>query len=285
METRCRLCAEEKPLNEIECTIKDHQTNIRQMLLDCCRWMAFEAGEYDNLPKIVCRSCFITLKESWQFSCNVARAQQYLLDYLGSSASDNVETIAETLVEDESTCMAFEFKMEEANNELDANYAVEQSDGGDDTHLYDVKFDNDLSFDGIDQNNADSSDEKIQPKSKSSKTNKNTDDFALPNIVVDRKYQLMEHVDKAECNADGTIALEAVQRLQLMDWTIVKYRCYICQKIVTNSMTLKRHLREEHPGEAYKYSCIFCSKIMATSRSTSLTRHVKKTHLRYLEHW
>lgn len=283
MELRCRLCAQEKRLDDIECTIKEQRINVRQMLLDCCRWSKFEGVEYENLPKIVCKACFVRLKQSWSFANSVASAQQFLLD------------VSTAFAEEESTCVAFDLKMEmEINSSNDAGIAsivdVDHSDA-DDKHSYtddrnsytDDNIDRDSLPDNANQNivdNADRNNDVQQGGIDSMETEE-----MLPLLIGDHTYKLMDHIRKEECNSDGTISIAGVRRLQLFDYSMLKLRCHVCEASEESLTTLRQHIRDKHPdATCFLYICVFCKKKFDT-KSSKIYRHMRRQHLRYLEHW
>lgn len=277
MESRCRLCAEAKPLNEIECTIKDQQMNIRQMLLDCCRWTAFESDEYENLPKIVCKTCVGNLKQSWQFANSVENLNNVAIDQ-GSLGDLNVLPT----LDDGATCVAFEFKMEESHNILNIpdtdNPLVKDEQSDADDNDADDQFDRNSFSDVASQQHSEHDyDVSIDCK--------NVENSSFSSMIVGRKYKLMDHVRKEECNEDGTIAIEAIQRLQLIDWTIIRFRCYICQSIEDSMSSLRQHMSDQHSDKEFKHFCIFCTKKFKGTKTTSLQCHVKRYHLPYLNYW
>lgn len=283
MDSRCRLCAEVKPLNDIECTVKDRRTNVRQMLMDCCRWATFEASEYDNLPKIVCTRCFNRLKSCWRFANSVADAQQRLLDHWHdvSIEATKVDHTGAALVEDDATCVAFEFKMDVGDicYDVAGNASTKESksdadDGHDSTESQRDRRPL------LDANDSDSESDAARIAAI-----RGPEDFAPPSVLRDKTYKILEHVRNEECNADGTIAPNGVARLRLADWTIVKYRCYLCQTILATSSELRRHMRDDHCNHESKYLCQFCRKPLASRRSKALPSHVQQVHLPYLDHW
>lgn len=309
MATRCRLCAEAKPLNDIECTITDQQINIRQMLLDCCRWSAFESDEYENLPQIVCKECFSNLQQSWQFANTVANAQQCLLDY---SNHGRYEVESQPLFGDGSLCVAFDFKVEMGHSVLSNDNNVDaQSDAGDanadDNHARDLSFgeddqkdpivkceavfdgEDDHANDNFDRDSSSEEDDREDPSvnkdAESPKKAKTIDDeeLPLPNVVIDKKFKLMKHVHKNACLTDGTIAPAVIERLQLSNWSIIQYHCSFCNDLCMGPLALRQHVKEEHRYETYKNSCKLCSEEFPTTRK--LSNHMCSVHLRYLRHW
>lgn len=82
MDVICRLCAEVSSADEIICSIEDHDLNIRQKLIDCCRWDELHPATNDIYPKSICTTCYGRLELSWNFSKAVSRAQFKIFQYV-----------------------------------------------------------------------------------------------------------------------------------------------------------------------------------------------------------
>lgn len=91
MNTICRLCAEVSSIDDMACTIDDHDLNIRQKLIDCCRWDELHE-QSDFYPKNMCKTCYGRLELSWNFSKSVARAQFKIFKFVeGGGQMDLIE--------------------------------------------------------------------------------------------------------------------------------------------------------------------------------------------------
>lgn len=246
------------------------------MLLDCCRWTTFEGSEYDDLPQIVCKVCFGRLKQSWLFVSSICDAQQRLLSYMHNGVIESIEI--QSLIGDDSMCVAFDFKTDD-DDKISTNYDCDDND-----HI-----DGEGNFENIEINDefnaADANDsvESQKPQQCRKSELNDAEVVTLSSIVVDKRFKLLKHIHKDERNTDGTITLEGVQRLQLLDWTILKYRCFLCKSIEECTSALRRHIREQHFHEEFRYFCVICSKEFQFPGS--LSRHVMNCHFRYLEHW
>lgn len=87
METTCRLCAQDRPINRMGRSFDDKALNIQQKLIDCCRWNTLCPIEYDTLPKRICYTCYRRLEASWAFAESVAQAQKQLISKFGDGKS------------------------------------------------------------------------------------------------------------------------------------------------------------------------------------------------------
>lgn len=278
MESRCRLCAIEKFPSDFACTIKDPTMNIRQMLIDCCRWSTFESSEYESLPKNVCMDCLQILQQSWRFADSVARAQQQLLSEL--NAVDKVEDDLNDLTVDDIDFQAIipetqyaAFDLQSNENEIkfaDVALSNYQSDDDDADGFGD--------FDDVGKIKSD--EESIVDEDLL-----NNDVDVVDYNEMSPEFKLLEHITQEERRPDGTIAPEAIQRLRLHDWTFVKYCCYICDDRLPSCTLLKNHLSKEHPKQEMKQFCMLCSWSNSIAHAQTFARHITKHHLPYLEHW
>lgn len=93
MNTICRLCAEVSSIDDMSCTIDDHELNIRQKLIDCCRWDELHDSRSDFYPKNICKICYGRLELCWNFSKVVARAQFKIFKFVeGGGQMDLIES-------------------------------------------------------------------------------------------------------------------------------------------------------------------------------------------------
>lgn len=76
MKYQCRLCAKYRTKKQLKCSIDDQHLNIKQKLIDCCRWNSFISHE--TMPQMICNTCFKTLETCWAFAETIEKAQQLL---------------------------------------------------------------------------------------------------------------------------------------------------------------------------------------------------------------
>lgn len=274
MDSRCRLCAEAKPLNEIECTIQDRRTNVRQMLMDCCRWATFEASEYDNLPKIVCTRCFNHLKSCWQFANSVADAQQRLLDYWNDVTREatKADHTDGALIEDDATCVAFEFKMDigdicydVAENTSTKAGKPDADDGHDNTERQ------------CDQSPgaADTYDSNSEPDADGIAAIRGPDDSAAPSVLMDTHRKGGDERVSFLCDTCGnesdTMKQFHLHRRLHRDSVARTFECFMCRRTLTNIESLKLHIRSHVATEENRFNCTACAASFA--RKDALKRH------------
>lgn len=102
-------------------------------------------------------------------------------------------------------------------------------------------------------------------------------------FVLDSKFRLLRHLQKAECNEDGSIKPEAIQRLRLLDWSFIKLFCHICNSTHGGSRQLRHHLEKNHPDEKIQQICMFCKRTF--SDGSAHIKHIRNVHLHYLQYW
>lgn len=91
METICRLCAEVLSADDIICTINDIELNIRQKLIDCCRWDELHDTANDFYPKNICKTCYGRLEICWNFSRSVTRAQFKIFKLVEGGVCEDID--------------------------------------------------------------------------------------------------------------------------------------------------------------------------------------------------
>lgn len=283
MESRCRLCAEAKEPYQLECSVHDQQPNVRQMLLDCCRWATFEGSEYEHLPVNVCKSCFSHLKLSWYFANKVANAQQALLDLWTTTMAIKDEPHTDPLADDQMGAQLATIQMppgpgirHNIRQHLAKASTPKDSDGANGLRIAPVQS-VDPHFDHW-SDYGDASDE-------SEHRTASAIEISADHFEMDPNFQLLKQLRKGDGNRDGTIKPEAVQRLRLLDWSFIKYPCYICGNSLSNVVQLKRHVQEKHPNESFAVTCVFCHKKQFSESTNRMKNHITEAHLPYLKLW
>lgn len=266
----CRLCGETKPPSRIKCKIND--TNIEQKLIDCCRWHLYE--DYKNLPEHICHSCFKSLEASWIFAENVALAQQKLLETFESAIK--VET---TYVEPEINEPANKEIIDEDVKDIEISCTPIDFGASDD-------YDYSQNLSDIDNADFDSIEIPEPVPSVSEKKESVTSDnvqFTQPMTPFD--FDLLSVLTDDDRNADGTIKLEKIEKLNLEDWSKLYYPCWVCNATHFDNVALKDHISSEHPCNEQRIVCPFCSTKIIFSRRTTLYDHMRKHHLPHLKYW
>lgn len=282
---RCRLCAQCKSPHELIGQIHNEKLAIESKLIVCCQWNVInvvDENHSDQMPQDVCVSCLQSLQNSWDFAEQVKHAQIELKSKLTDPHEFNFKPEP-----------AFEF---ECCDEVDDDTL---SNGDAEPNFVDLKVEEYSPMGSVADHNDDFDDfdddknEKAQAKVGVSSID--TEEPPEPNALnepEEKKLQtlkldaenFLEAIGKEDRNADGTIKLEAVQRLELDNWTILQYVCYLCKTLVPDHYEWRKHIKVEHPALPYRHLCNVCNAIHYSDRKP-LYRHVINKHRGYLKFW
>lgn len=261
MESWCRLCAIEKYPGELIYSIDDEIANIKEKLIDCCRWNEIGDDDQIGIPQMICKDCYENLERCWSFVQSVSLAQQKIHMH----AVDVKPTV---LLEIEKLDIPLN---EEGKSTIKAEiheYPISVSP------LANLDFDFDDAmcqspiedYDSIDEN-----DVKAAASTEETPT--------IETIDCDLIAALSDN-DK---NADGTVNAQKITELNLDDWSILKIHCPICKKLFDKQRTCKSHFRLKHPNENLLYYCTLCN--LTTAKMNALKNHIVKIHRPYLKYW
>lgn len=257
MENWCRLCANEKYADELIYNIADECANIKQKLIDCCRWN--EIADEDNIgvPKMICKDCYGKLEQCWLFAECVMLAQQKIdMHFM------DVKPIV--LLQIEKVDTPFDVEEEDSMKAEIHEYTESMSP------IANLDFDFDVSMCQSPVEDYNFIDKKDLNFASSEETNIDCD---LLTLLSDN--------DK---NADGTVNMQRIVELHLDDWSILKIHCWICKKLFDKHRTFKSHFKMKHPTEALQFHCTLCNLSTAKSHHT-LQNHIIKMHRPYLKYW
>lgn len=258
METWCRLCATEKFANELLYVIDDEYLNIKQKLIDCCRWdkIAHEAGQVIGMPRMICNDCFERLEQCWLFAESVMFAQQKIRMH-------TVEMKPIVLLQIEKVETPFAAGADENAIKTEVHEYAESI-----AHL-DFDFDDAICELPMDD---------YRPTDTKDVMFTSTDE---PSAHID--CDLLALLSEDDKNEDGTVNKEKIGQLKLDDWSILKAHCWICKTVFNKHRTFKSHFRTKHAGQGLRFHCTLCN-LSTTTRST-LQSHMIKTHRSYLQFW
>lgn len=260
MESWCRLCAIEKYPGELLYNIDDEIANIKQKLIDCCRWNEIGDDDQVGIPQMICKDCYEHLERCWSFVESVSLAQQKIHMH----AVDVKPTV---LLEIEKLDIPLN---EEGKSTIKAEiheYSISVSPLAN----LDFDFDDSMCQSPMeDYDFTDSKDVKVG-SSEETPTTEKIDCDLIASLSDDDK------------NADGTINAQKIIELNLDDWSILKQHCSICKTLFDKHRTLKSHFRLKHPNENLLYYCTLCS--LTTEKMNALKSHIVKTHRPYLKFW
>lgn len=224
MDNFCRLCAEEKAPEELAFRFDDEILNIEQKLIDCCRWKAFLGDEHDGLPKRICIVCFQRLEQSWEFAESVAQAQQAF----NTNTTDPKPIVLLQIEKVEIPLNDDQYKYgvtEEFHEFIDSHDSILSPPIDYDEIVREESIYKCAVEDDKKPNNNDSSIIENHNKLKITKI-----DFDLLALLLD-----------SEKNTDGTVNKEKIGQLNLDDWSLVKWDCWVCKAkdFILNSFQLK----------------------------------------------
>lgn len=283
----CRLCAQCRGPDKIVGQIDSTELDIESKLIACCQWNTIGETQSNEMPQNVCISCYTDLNLSWNFVERVRCAQIELHSkltkqsiasgselkiesnlYDGDNEGTHLNSTAEPTyvdLKEETELEAFSpLSLNENTCDLDS---PEQRDVLDD-------------FDCVENDE--------QPST-------STNDIV--NVIVDdidsdkskcatefNENNFLKSIGKSDRNADGSIKLEAIQRLGIDNWSIIQYKCYLCKLQLPDHYEWRSHIKVEHPGQPFRHLCNICNQKDYKQRKP-LIKHVISNHRRYFKFW
>lgn len=278
----CRLCALNKSPDEIVGQINSTELDIESKLIVCCQWNAIGETQFNEMPQNVCASCYTSLNQSWKFAGRVKFAQIELYSKL---MNGNIALDAELEPK-------IEPKLDYDDNEDAIRNALVQP------NFIELKPETDMQvysplnmeeqtddFDPMDQtNDFDCSKNDVEPAINTNIIVRKID-LDKPHIApefIERTF--LKSIAKNDRNTDGSIKLEAIQRLGLDNWSIIQFKCYLCKLQLPDNYELRSHIKIEHPGHPFRHLCNICN-IKHYKQRKPLFKHVISNHRRYFEFW
>lgn len=263
MENWCRLCAFEKSPSELIYRVDDEFVNIKQKLIDCCRWNVIaDEEEQTGIPKMICENCYGSLEQCWSFAESVSLAQQKIHMH----AMPDVKPTVLLQIEKLDT----PFNEEEQQNAIKTEiheYAISVSPLAN----LDFDFDDSMCQSPMeDYGFDDKSDSKVASTEE-------------PPAAVNIDCDLLNLLSDSDKNADGTVNKQKITDLSLDDWSLLKIHCWICKKLFDKQRTFKSHFRLKHPKQERLFYCTLCT--LTTSKLSTLKNHIIKIHRPYLKYW
>lgn len=279
----CRLCAQNIRADGIIGQLNDIDLDIESKLIICCQWNGTSETQCDGMPQDVCAACYQNLHQSWNFAVQVRAAQVELHSKLMiRSIAADAEQIHDFDMERMDHA---EFKVETEIHAYSPLSVLQQIDDfvpiehtGDFDELNSVKSDEKQAHtdaeNAIDEFHIDAVDEYAGES-----------DSEQPQQTAKRKEaNFLDSINKSDRNADGTIKSEAVERLGLDNWSIIEYKCYLCQVQLPDHYDWRSHMKIEHPGQPFRHLCNICNMKDYIQRKP-LFKHVMTNHRRYFKYW
>lgn len=249
MFSYCRLCAEQKSVNELKKTIFDW--GIKEKLIACCMWKSL--NEEYQIPQTVCNECVNQLENCWRFYQRITESEQKLLEIVHFSSND-IEYKDETELGHE----FIEIKPDDqAEGEIEAE---------------------DLSTSESESDHSRRSARKINTIKRKKKLTKQC---SILNILS--KNDCM--VD-GTISDDGITKIETyLSQTNTKTWNDCEFKCNDCDYSARGFS--KFHVHDQTTHSQYlmqrSFPCLFCDQVC--KRLQSLVVHISYRHLPHLSYW
>lgn len=296
MSGLCRLCAETRPLEKMN-DISDPTLNIEQKLVDCCRWTHLkELESNENLPQHICIVCNEKLEQCWLFAENVANAQHKLIEIIENSKlgpfdddeentmydyyyGDRVDNLPEPPVE---IRVYVEVEENQQINTQDSESNSMEDQWNEGTKAKTVKIPEKINKRIKTYKTQSESVDKSEKKPTQMDSVQNEDDQSL-NLSKD--FPKMLKLD--DRNGDGSVKLDTIQRLELVNWMVLQHQCCVCSTCFCSNYELKAHFASEHSGTDLRYICSICKsdERFPYTRRSRLHKHIMRQHFPHLKYW
>lgn len=265
----CRLCAEEKPPQELTSSI----LKLRDKLIMCCQWKPSQVEH--NMPQSICDFCNQEL-------------------YICSSFIEKVEAAREKL---EKMVVKVEQDCDEVSPALDfVNVIVKEQES-------EVSDNNETSPCDDDCDNRQSEDENPPPiETESRVVDKREERTQIkklkavhPALVTAIRFKhdsidFFKVLAKDDSNADGSLKEGSLEKLEqhfpyirTHFWDEYDYKCSGCEKCFRNAAEFRSHCHLMHENESLRYNCVYCNK--QYGQFSFLSRHITDRHMTHLKYW
>lgn len=282
----CRLCAQCRGPDKIIGQINSTELDIESKLIACCQWNVFEGAQSNEMPQNVCISCYTDLNKSWSFAERVRCAQIELHSKLTTQniASGSEIKIESNFHDDDNEETHLNSTAQSSYVDLKEEVEMETFSPLSLAHICD--YDSGEQRDVLDDFDCAENDE--EPSTSAND---------IVNVMVDdidskksksatelNESSFLKSIGKSDRNADGSIKLEAIQRLGIDNWSVIQYKCYLCKLQLPDQYEWRSHIKVEHPGQPYRHLCNICNQKDYTSRKP-LLNHVVSNHRRCFKFW
>lgn len=290
MESYCRLCAKVKSPTALKHKLSD----IRSKLIDCCQWIEPYTGiEY---PQNVCAPCAKRLDQSWKFT-EAVKGAQIELDHLinqhrqdiifikedeGGEAvkvepdylSDIDFTVSEVVAPEKAEFFHFSVNAEEDTSDFEWPDNNDDDWGADDDDAGGGDLQSDIPIDLLnEESNVDV------------KENDTGDDIKKNNCMK-RRQEFINQIGAEWRLDDGKILPDRIMELKLCDWSVYKFKCWLCKLLVDTGELLRAHFNETHSDSSIKWECSICPVGQTiTKKQWQLQVHVANQHYPHLFYW
>lgn len=262
MENLCRLCAVEKSPKELIYSIDDELLNIEQKLIACCRWSLFLGDVNQEFTRRICIDCFQKLEQSWEFAETIAQAQQTFYTF-------TIDVKPFLLLHIEQTDCSLNEEKYDTKEEIHEIFDSNDRSSSPETCFTDI-LPQQCSY----ENSMKCSNDAMQQSSKCSVEK-----------ITDSKlnFDLLAVLSDSDRNSDGTVNGTKIAELNLDDWSIVKWNCWICNEIFDKYRILRSHFRRNHSDKTFRLQCALCNA--KYTKRHSIHSHIINNHRSYLKFW
>lgn len=106
-----------------------------------------------------------------------------------------------------------------------------------------------------------------------------------PESLTHAKYLAL--IDNESRLSNGQVEPSKIIELRIGDWSVFRYKCWICETLHNDERTMIEHLKEKHADKEHKWQCSLCPKRVEPSTHAGyfLRHHVVRIHYPYLNFW
>ncbi|XP_044729259.1 zinc finger protein 124-like [Chrysoperla carnea] len=267
--TKCRLCANVKPLIDLIDikTPTDLNPSLEYKIYYCFQ---IQVVEDDKLPSTVCSKCYQKVDITYEFTEQVHKAQDLLHRSLGTQI---LTPDGDNMIDN----LKLEYYDDNDNNENE-NEPTFNIPEVDDCDFIDVKNES--------QNNDDSLEEtskvtkrktrsQVNPKSKLFIGNFKEDDDTDEETLKNTKRKTRTQINTARRKRLGSEAVKKEDRralLILREWKDYKWKCSDCTEEFLSVKELRVHYKDVHKKSPV-YKCLECLKVL--DKYDGFQKHVR----------
>lgn len=293
MDSYCRLCAKVKS----PAALKHRLSDIATKLIDCCHWIEPYTGiEY---PQNICVPCAKRLDQSWKFNEAVKNAQieldhlihQHRQDiiFIKEDEADEVVkvepdyssdmdfSVSEVVAPEKAEFLDFRINAEENTSDFEWPDNNDDDWGADDDGARGAELENDSSILPIDL---------LNEECRNDVQENDTGDDVKKNNCMKKRQEFIDQIGAEWRLDDGKILPDRIMELKVCDWSVYKFKCWVCKLLVDTGELLRAHFIEAHSDSSIKWECSICPFGQTiTKKQWQLQVHVANQHYPHLFYW
>lgn len=297
MESYCRLCAKVKSAT----ALKHRLSDITSKLIDCCQWIEPYTGtEY---PQNVCDPCAKRLDQSWKFAEAVKSAQielDHLLNqqrqdiiFIKGDEGDEVVKVEPDYLDDIDFAVSeveapekaefFDFNVNAEENTSDFEWPDNDDD---DWGAADADADDDADGGVLENDSINLPIDLLSEESNIDEKEIDKSDDLKKNNCMQKRQEFINQIKADARLDDGKILPDRIMELKVCDWSIYKFKCWVCQLLVGTGELLRTHFKEKHSDSPIKWECSICPVGQTVAKELwQLQIHVANQHYPHLFYW